>query len=134
MTVTAGGEEERYRTQMLDPNAVFVFGSNERGIHGAGAARAALLLYGAKRGIGEGPQGRSYALPTMAEIGEPLSLAEIDGRVGAFLAYASAHPDKVFVLTRVGCGIAGYSDSQIAPLFANAPSNVILPSEWEGIS
>jgi hypothetical protein len=126
-------ERERYERLMRQPNAVFVFGSNRKGIHGAGAARAAHQNYGAKWGQGEGSQGRSYALPTMSGIGQVLTLDDIREHVSRFLSYAEQQLDRVFVLTRVGCGIAGYSDEEIAPLFADAPSNVVRPDEWEAL-
>jgi hypothetical protein len=127
-------ERERYASLMNRPNAVFVFGSNREGKHGGGAARAAHQLYGAKWALGEGPQGRSYAIPTMDRIGYPLEVSEIRLHINRFLAYAERHSEAVFVLTRVGCGIAGYSDKEIAPLFRKAPANVILPLEWEGLT
>lgn len=123
-------ERERYEQLMEQPNAVFVFGSNLAGLHGGGAARAAHKKYGAEWGVGYGAKGRSYALPTMSSIGHVLRLDEIAIHATRFLQHAAAHPESTFVLTRIGCGIAGYSDSEIAPLFANAPANVVLPHEW----
>ncbi|MEO6986969.1 MAG: hypothetical protein ABI155_16705 [Paralcaligenes sp.] len=111
-----------------------MFGSNLSGIHGGGAARAALNLYSAKWGQAEGRQGRSYAIPTVkVEIAGPLSITDIQVSINAFLAYANAHPNEQFLVTRVGCGLAGYLDEQIAPLFSQAPANCSLPSNWESL-
>lgn len=117
--------EHRWRT-----GEVFVFGSNKRGIHGAGAARDAWMRYGAIRGIGEGRMGSSYALPTCSEPCVALPMAELVEHVERFLAYARRHPKTRFFLTRVGCGIAGFTDAEVAPLFAEAPANVRQPPEW----
>lgn len=115
---------------MKDPDAVFVFGSNAEGVHGAGAAKAA-IRYGAKRGIGDGPSGRTYAIPTKRTWREPgLSIEWIRVGVEGFLNYAICHPERVFVVTRIGCGYAGYHDRDIAPLFKDAPANCELPPAW----
>lgn len=111
--------------------AIFVFGSNLAGIHGAGAALTARRDYGAKIGVGSGPTGQSYAIPTKATPdGPPLPLEQIQLLVSAFLWYAAEHPTTPFLVTRIGCGLAGYSDEQIAPLFDGAPANVLLPGLW----
>jgi hypothetical protein len=111
---------------------VFVFGSNLSGRHAGGAARAAADLYGAADGISEGLTGRSYALPTVqADLAGPLPLEAVAEAVARFLAFAQANPDTSFHVTRVGCGIAGFTDEQIAPLFAAAPDNCSLPKPWE---
>ena len=92
-------------------------------------ARFALERFGAVYGQGRGLQGRSYAIPTMSG-----SLQEIAREVEEFIRFADQHPELTFLVTRIGCGIAGYSDADIAPLFANAYSlpNVYLPTEfWE---
>lgn len=110
---------------------VFVFGSNLSGLHAGGAARAAADLYGAQTGVAEGPTGRSYAIPTVqAGFNGALSLAEIKAAVVRFLAYAYAHPEQRFLVTRIGCGIAGHRDADIAPMFADAPCNCSLPDAW----
>jgi hypothetical protein len=109
---------------------VFVFGSNVMGIHGAGAARQAREQYGAVVGVGEGRTGRCYALPTVGPAFVPLPLALIARKVARFLACAEEHPDLTFWLTPVGCGIAGYTPEEIAPLFRAAPSNVRLPDAF----
>lgn len=113
---------------------VFVFGSNLEGIHGAGAAAVA-LRYGAEFGHGEGVCGNTYAIPTRyvdAETGriKTLPLEEVRHHVNSFIAYASAHKELGFFVTRVGCGLAGFRDQQIANLFALAPDNCNLPEPW----
>lgn len=127
-------ERERYELLMRQPGTVFVFGSNVLGLHGGGAARAAFDNYGAEWGVGEGPQGRSYALPTVGQIGHTLPPEQITGHIAAFNQYAHDHPEQVFILTRIGCGIAGYKDAEIAPLFSASPPNVVLPAEWSAIT
>ena len=113
--------------QALRPGEVFVFGSNLQGQHIGGAARLAADRFGAVWGQGRGLQGQSYALPTMN-----LSLEEIAKYVDEFIWYADQHPELTFFVTRVGCGIAGFRDEQIAPLFARAYSlpNVYLPASF----
>lgn len=108
----------------LPANGVFVFGSNVEGDHGAGAALTALHRFGAVTGVGEGLQGQSYGLPTMEGIE---SFREAAGR---FVHFAAAHPECDFYLTKVGCGIAGYGEDEVAPMFADASPNVIKPAGW----
>ena len=112
--------------EQLQPEEVyvFVFGSNLNGWHGAGAAREARELYGAKWGQGIGPQGSSYAIPTKGRLLNTLPLEIIQIHIDYFLVYAKEHPDVMFFVTRVGCGLAGYKDEEIAPMFKNAPDNV----------
>lgn len=113
-----------------DPR-VFVFGSNLRGIHGAGAARYAYEELGAEWGIAEGPTGRAYALPTCALPGVPLDLNEVRKHVDVFLAWARLHPETRFFVSEVGCGFAGFTAAQISPLFACwTPRNCDLPPGW----
>ena len=111
----------------LEEGQIFVFGSNAEGHHDGGAARFALERFGAVYGQGRGLQGRSYAIPTMSG-----SLQEIAREVEEFILFADQHPELTFLVTRIGCGIAGYRDLDIAPLFANAYSlpNVYLPAEF----
>ena len=111
----------------LAPGEVFVFGSNLAGCHAGGAARMAYEQFGAEWGNGVGPQGRCYAIPTMQG---PVST--IKPYVDDFVRYAKAHPECRFLVTRVGCGIAGFTDAEMAPLFTAARSlpNVTLPREW----
>lgn len=113
--------------QSLQPNEVFVFGSNLGGAHGGGAAAVAWRKFGAIMGQGEGLQGQSYAIPTMQG-----GVETIAPYVDRFIEFAKAHPELTFWVTRIGCGIAGFKDSEIAPLFKNAVglSNVILPQTF----
>lgn len=111
-------------------STVFVFGSNLAGRHGAGAAKTALLSYGAEYGVGVGRTGDAYAIPTKDADLRPLPLPAIAGYVSGFLAYARENPDRRFKVTRVGCGYAGYTDAQIGPMFADAPRNCVLPDPW----
>ena len=106
---------------------IFVFGSNLEGRHAGGAARLAYEKFGAEWGNGVGPQGRCYAIPTMHG---PLST--IKPYVDDFIEYARQHPMNRFLLTRVGCGIAGFKDKDMAPLFLEAWKlpNVSFPEEW----
>lgn len=109
---------------------IFVFGSNLAGRHGKGAALCALKKHGAQYGVGVGPTGNAYALPTKDERLRTLPLARILVNVIRFMEYAQRHPELEFEVTRIGCGLAGYSDRDIAPMFAYAPSNCFLPREW----
>lgn len=113
----------------LQENEVFVFGSNLAGMHGGGAARIARLRFGAVMGNGVGMQGRSYAIPTMQGGTET-----IRPYVNDFIAYAKEHPELTFLVTPIGCGIAGFEPEDIAPLFelASNVENIWLPkSFWE---
>lgn len=109
---------------------IFVFGSNMKGIHGAGSALYALKYRGAILGQGVGLQGQSYALATCFAPGEPLSLIDVQIRVDDFIAFAKAHPDWTFKVTQVGCGYAGHTKEQIAPMFKDAPENCSFDSAW----
>lgn len=108
----------------LADDEVFVFGSNDAGHHGAGAARVAMDHFGAEWGVGHGPSGRSYAIDTMS------GRDALEADVRDFLAYAAAHADTLFLLTPIGTGIAGYTAEDVAPLFEDAPANVILPESF----
>lgn len=114
---------------MITPK-IFVFGSNLKGIHRRGAAKFALDHRGAIYGQGWGRQGMSWALPTKATPWESLPLKKIEGFVVAFLHYAKENPHLTFEVTRVGCGLAGYTDTDIAPFFKDAPLNCNLPDGW----
>jgi len=112
----------------LAPNEIFVFGSNALGMHHAGAARVAYNEFGAEWGNGEGLQGQSYSIPTM-EGEHSTKLA-----VMRFTQYAREHPKLKFLVTPVGCGIAGYTPGEMAPMFKDAAylENVYLPiSFWK---
>lgn len=112
---------------------VFVFGSNLAGRHGKGAAKHALEHHGAIYGQGVGRQGMSYAIPTKGATLVTLALYIIREHVREFISYAYANPDTSFYVTRVGCGLAGYTDAQMAPLFFGCPPNVKLPEEWAAL-
>lgn len=109
---------------------IFVFGSNLAGRHGKGAALTAFRNYGAIYGNGMGLQGNSYAIPTKDENLNTLTLPKIERYVNQFIRFAELNPDMVFEVTRVGCGLAGYEDADIAPMFKKAPLNCILPVGW----
>lgn len=109
---------------------IFVFGSNLAGIHGAGAAKTAYKRYGARWNQGMGLHGQSYALPTKDRALQTLPLGEIRTHIRHFLCFAQNNPTMKFFLTRIGCGLAGYTDAEIAPLFEDAPSNVRKPEGW----
>lgn len=110
---------------------IFVFGSNEAGIHGAGAAKDALKNYGAVLGKGHGHYGQSYALPTKSPGLRTLNYNEIHKYVDTFIAYAKDHPEWAFKVTRIGCGLAGLSDEKIAALFTGAPDNCFFDEAWK---
>lgn len=117
------------RINTLKDNEVFVFGSNLAGMHAGGAARVAVDRFGAIWGQGTGLQGQSYAIPTMQG-----GVETIKPYVDEFIQFAESHPELTFLVTRIGCGIAGFTDKEIAPLFAGAYSlrNVHLPlSFWK---
>lgn len=116
---------------MLHPKTkIFVFGSNLAGRHGAGAAKFARSHHGAVYGQGVGLQGNSYAIPTKDFNIKTLPLQSIKPYVQAFLEFAEQNPGLEFFVTPIGCGLAGYSPEQIAPLFRGAPANCILPMEF----
>lgn len=112
---------------------IFVFGSNKAGIHGAGAAKFALEHKGAEMGIGEGIVGDSYALPTKGHNIECLPLLEIKNSVNRFIEVAEywALRGAEFQVTRVGCGLGGKKDSDIAPMFRGAPDNCLFDEYWK---
>lgn len=105
---------------------MFVLGSNEAGVHGAGAANYARKAFGARLGEGIAPTGRCYALPNKDRTITTLPLPKISQHADDFIAYCTRHPEKRFPLTAVGCGLAGYTPHQTAPLFEGAPGNVIF--------
>jgi len=108
----------------LGPDEIFVFGSNASGAHGGGAARFAADHFGAVWGQAEGLQGRSYGIDTMS------GLPTIEKQVATFLEFAVRHPELRFLVTEIGCGIAGYTPEQIAPYFGDATQNVVLPDAF----
>jgi hypothetical protein len=114
----------------LNEGEIFVFGSNTEGFHGGGAARLA-MQWGAAWGQGVGLQGQTYAIPTMFD-----TAAEIKPYVDEFLRFAKAHPEQKFFVTEIGCGIAGFTPEDIAPLFRSAidedTENAYLPESFYG--
>jgi hypothetical protein len=115
------------RISNLKPNEIFVFGSNLAGMHGGGAAWIAYERFGAIMGQGVGLQGQSYAIPTMQG-----GVETIKPYVDAFVEFANQHKEYKFLVTKIGCGIAGFRNEEIAPLFESAIDleNVILPKEF----
>lgn len=109
---------------------VFVFGSNLAGRHGKGAALYARKHHGAIYGQGEGLQGNSYAIPTKDANLRPLPHWDVKQRVERFLDFARSRPDLIFQVTAIGCGLAGNSPRDIAPMFSAAPPNCQLPYEF----
>jgi len=112
---------------------IFVFGSNLAGIHGAGAARHAALHYGAVRGEGNGRTGRAYALPTKDRKIQTISLTAIRMFVRDFINHAAENADQTFQITQIGCGLAGYTADQIAPMFKDAPTNCHFDTAWKTV-
>ena len=115
------------RITELGENEVFVFGSNLAGAHGGGAALLAYRKFGAIWGQGVGLQGQSYGIPTMHG-----GVDAIKPYVDEFIEFAKTRPDLTFLVTRVGCGIAGFTNEEMSPLFAKAHEveNIVLPSGW----
>lgn len=118
------------RITHLVENEIFVFGSNLAGAHGGGAARVAYNYFGAVWGQGVGLQGQSYAIPTMQG-----GVDTIRPYVDEFIEFATQHPELIFLVTKIGCGIAGFIEEDIAPLFAAAIEieNITLPEEFVDI-
>jgi hypothetical protein len=114
----------------LKPNEIFVFGSNLGGRHAGGAARLAAERFGAEEGVGEGLTGQSYAFPTLTANFAMVSMEALERSRDRLYETARAHPKKTFLLTKVGCGIAGFAEEEIRPLFRNPPANVVLPEDW----
>jgi len=116
----------------LEPNQIFVYGANEKGVHGAGAARLA-LRWGAKMGQYE-LVGQTYGIPTKDKKIQTLPLDKIQVHVDTFLATAFSHTEYEFLVSKIGCGLAGYRPEDIAPLFkiikTGVFENVILPEEF----
>jgi hypothetical protein len=115
----------------VSSETIFVFGSNLSGRHGRGAALSAREHHGAVSGKGVGLQGTSYAIPTKDHALRAIPLDQIAHYVKRFIEFAKEHSELRFEVTRVGCGMAGYSDKQMAPLFMGAPKNCQLPEEWK---
>ena len=109
---------------------IFVFGSNLAGIHGAGAAREANMNYGARWGIGLGMTGNSYAIPTKDRNIQTMNIDTISEAIEMFKDFVSKNPQLTFFVTGVGCGLAGFNASDIAPLFKGSPSNCNFQEDW----
>lgn len=125
------------KEKQYDPASgkVFVFGSNRAGIHGKGAALYAREKLGALQRIGEGPMPTPdrpgcYALPTKLGPYLSLPLQEVERHVNKFLVFAASRPDLEFFVTKVGCGLAGFTEEQISPFFKEATPNCELPHGW----
>jgi len=118
----------------LAENEVFVFGSNLAGRHGAGAALTARQKFGAVYGQGAGLQGQSYAIPTKDENLEVLPLPLVRGYIREFVKFARDRPDLTFLVTEIGCGLAGHTPEQIGPWFYRCPENVRLPASFEELA
>jgi len=133
MIAVAGKVFPGYSAEVIHsllPHQIFVFGSNQGGRHAGGAARFAKERFGAEEGVGEGLTGQCYAFPTLTAAFEKVSPAALETSRDRLFAAARKHPDKMFLLTKVGCGIAGFREDQIRPLFENGPPNVVLPEDW----
>lgn len=113
---------------------IFVFGSNLAGRHGKGAALDAKLYWGAIPGAGIGRMGQAYAIPTKDLKLNPLPLRMIQYGIADFLYYVVEYPELDFQITRIGCGLAGFKDEEIAPLFRGATPNCHLPLGWRELS
>ena len=125
--------EKKYTPEYIErlaPNEVFVFGSNLQGFHGGGAAAAALRHFGAVWGQGVGLQGQSYAIPTMQG-----GVETIKPYVDEFIEFARRNPQLNFLVTEIGCGIAGFTPEEIAPLFeaAKTVENIALPRRFREV-
>lgn len=126
-TETSGRRFTPQNITELNPGEIFVFGSNLAGFHGGGAARTAHHRFGAEWGVGVGMTGQCYAIPTMQG-----GVDTIRPYVDDFIGYASRHPEYTFYVTKIGCGIAGFREEEIAPLFSEAVGlcNVVLPESF----
>lgn len=115
----------------LEPDEIFVFGSNVRGVHGAGAALIAHKKFGARWGLGIGLSGQTYAIPTKyTPHGAKVSGTYLRKRIDNFRLVAQGYREKTFLVTKIGCGLAGFSTEFIGRMFGGMPSNVILPIEF----
>jgi hypothetical protein len=128
-------EKERVKKETAINNQIFVFGSNREGRHGKGAAKMAMLNHGAIYGQAEGLQGDSYAIITkeLRSDKPPVTVSEIADGVRRFLIFAAKWQATEFNVTPIGCGLAGFTPAVIAPMFKDAPSNVLLPSEFDEV-
>jgi hypothetical protein len=125
----------------LAPKEIFVYGSNTAGRSGAGAALQAVKMFGAVYGVGEGLTGQCYAFPTLDDYLRQFSWSEVRQDYpmlvrarDRFYECARCRPDLIFLLTKVGCGLAGYPESYMKSLFMgpDRPANIVLPEDWAG--
>ena len=123
-------KEGRFR-ELGKHNSIFVFGSNEAGFHGAGAARYAEQYLGAVNRVGNGPTGLCYALPTKSRTIRTLPMHIVKRYVDQFIRYAEDNPGVTFKVTQIGCGLAGFTPADIAPYFIKSPSNCFFDLAWE---
>ena len=129
---------DKENIRKLPEDYILTVGTNSRGAHEIGAAKTAHRYFGARYGQAFGLQGNAYGIPTRTYLDrktnnsmfEDIPLKQIQSTVKLFFKDASLNPHLTFVLTRIGCGFAGYDDSQIAPLFSNPLSNMIIPKAW----
>lgn len=121
-----GNRVTPYRVTSLEQGQIFVFGSNAAGHHGGGAARQAMERFGAVYGQGDGLQGQCYAISSME------GLPNLRENVDRFIGFARQHPELTFLVTRIGCGIAGYKPDDVAPMFGSAVEieNIWLPMDF----
>jgi hypothetical protein len=115
----------------LEPNEIFVFGSNTAGRHGAGAALQAHRQWGAELGVGKGLTGQCYAFPTLNGRLDQLTWEELAASVIKLYEFCYQNPQLTFLLTKVGCGLADYPEAYIRALFHAPPPNLILPLDWQ---
>lgn len=118
--------------EALNENEIFVFGSNFNGNHAGGAARLAVEKFGAIQGQARGLQGQSYAIPTLNESMQKVSLTSIKDELQALIDFAKTNESLTFFVTKIGCGIAGFNEKEIADIFKelSIPENVIIPMEF----
>jgi hypothetical protein len=116
----------------LEPNEIFVFGSNLAGRHGAGATLQAKLAFGAVYGVGRGLAGQCYAFPTLNAFLRKRGIRDLRREVTILFTVAKLYSNLTFLVTKVGCGLAGYPEEVISELFKGPPDNVILPGGWDG--
>ena len=116
----------------LAPNEVFVFESNLAGKHNSGAAKQAHEQFGAEMGVGEGMTGNCYAYPTLDGNLKKLTHHQLKKARTRLYKHVNSHPELTFLLTKVGCGIAGHDELHMRKLFYNAPDNIKKPGDWYG--
>lgn len=116
----------------MNKKQIFVFGSNREGRHGKGAAYTALKKYNAVYGQSKGLQGNSYGIITkeLRSNFPKVTLQEIQEQVDSFLKFATERQELEFLITKIGCGLAGFKEEEIRPLFNSVPKNCILPDDW----